>query len=145
MTIVPYLTSALASIAVLGYLIAKIFPWIKYDFTNIRIIAQVCVRRLQYRNKLLIEIFEEKVDKIPKKTFLIFQDERYSYEFADKQMNKIARTALTVGIKKGDIVAVLMTNSPNFIWTAYGIVDSEFIPIISFIKKHSFFQCTVCH
>ena len=38
----------------------------------------------------------------------------------DRQSNKVANLILSLGIKKGDVVAMLMFNSPQFIWTALG-------------------------
>ncbi len=68
----------------------------------------------------MYDIFEERAKSNPSKTFLIFQDNNYSYEFVQKQMNKISRLAYERGIRKGDVVALLMHNEPAFIWTFYG-------------------------
>ncbi len=52
--------------------------------------------------------------------FSPLQDLIYTYEYIDRQSNKVANLILSLGIKKGDVVAMLMFNSVQFIWTALG-------------------------
>ena len=71
-------------------------------------------------NKQLIDIFEDKVSEHPLKTFLIFEEKTYSYGEIDKLANQAARTALEVGLRPGDVVAVLLYNEPAIVWTYLG-------------------------
>ncbi len=48
------------------------------------------------------------------------QDRIYTYDYVNRQANKVAHTALKLGLKKGDVVSILITNSPEFIWTFIG-------------------------
>ncbi len=51
---------------------------------------------------------------------IILQDRIYTYDYVNRQANKVAHTALKLGLKKGDVVSILITNSPEFIWTFIG-------------------------
>lgn len=57
----------------------------------------------------------------PQKTFLIFQDNNYTYDFVRKQINKMAHACLALGMRKGDVVAIMMHNEPTYIWTHHGV------------------------
>ena len=104
------------------YLIKSLFPWIKYDIHFIRVMGKISlkVKSFQRRRMGIVEIFEQQVKKYGKKTMLIFEDERYTYEYMNKQANKVAHVALALGLKKGDVVAMLQLNEPAFIWTYFG-------------------------
>ncbi len=51
---------------------------------------------------------------------LFLQDKIYTYEYVNRQANKVANLALSLGLKKGDTAAILMQNSMEFIWTFLG-------------------------
>ncbi len=116
------LVALLAGLILLFYLLLQRYPWLKYDWKAAKSIAPILIisKRYERQKKTVYDIFAEKAEKIPTKTFLIFQDNNYSYDFMMKQMNKIARVAYQRGIRKGDVVALLMHNEPAFIWTMYG-------------------------
>jgi hypothetical protein len=40
---------------------------------------------------------------------------------------QVARAGLELGMKKDDIVAVLMENEPAFVWTFYGERSCDFV------------------
>ena len=68
----------------------------------------------------LIDLFEENAKKTPQKSFIIYEDVKYTYEFMDKKANQACRTGIEIGLKPGSIVAVLMYNEPGFVWTYLG-------------------------
>ncbi len=116
------LTAFLAGTAVVCFLLLKKYPWLRYDWQAFKAVAGIFATRSRHQrqNKNLYDIFEEKAAAIPSKRFLIFQDNNYSYDFVQKQMNKVSRVAYELGIRKGDVVALLMHNEPAFIWTFFG-------------------------
>ena len=89
-----------------------------YEKQNAKI--DTAVSTAVQRNTFLVDIFEEKVKLHPKKTFIIYEDRRFSYEEVDKLANKVARAALAIGIKPGDVAAVLLHNEPTFVWNFIG-------------------------
>ncbi len=133
-TMLQELVALVAGLVLLVYLLLQRYPWLKYDWKAAKSIAPMLIISKRYvrQKKTIYDIFAEKAEKIPTKTFLIFQDNNYSYDFMMKQMNKIARVAYQRGIRKGDVVALLMHNEPAFIWTLYG-TKHRFHNIIWFI------------
>ena len=97
-------------------------PWILYDITYIWTSLKI-LRRLKKkvrRRELIVDSFEQQVRERPDKTFIIFQDDHYSYDVVDKHANKVARLGLQLGLKPNDVVALMMYNEPEFLWTFLG-------------------------
>lgn len=70
--------------------------------------------------KMLVDIFEDKVKETPKKTFVIYNDTNYSYDFINKKANQVGRACVEIGARLGSTIAVMMYNNPAFIWTHIG-------------------------
>lgn len=111
-----------ATIATIIWILTLIFPWLKYDFSYLKMMAKLyaAYRRCKKKNKFVIDLFEDWVKVNPHKTFLIFEEKRYSYEQMNENANKVANAALSIGIKKGDAIAMLQYNEPDFLWTYFG-------------------------
>ncbi|XP_059148319.1 long-chain fatty acid transport protein 6-like [Physella acuta] len=97
------------------------FPWIGHDLKVIKaggkIKKQIDVSVLS----LLIDKFEKHVVDTPKKPFIIFEDNIYTFEFVDQMACKIANIAKSWGLKPRDCVAIMIQNEPSFIWTFLGL------------------------
>lgn len=78
------------------------------------------VQRDALNGRLMVNMFEEAVQKYPKKPFIIFEDRVYSYEFVNDQANRVANIAAEWGLRVGECVAIMMENEPGFIWTFLG-------------------------
>ncbi|MDD2621236.1 MAG: AMP-binding protein, partial [Syntrophomonadaceae bacterium] len=61
---------------------------------------------------------EERARQIADKTAIIFQDHTISYDMLNKLSNRYAHYFLEQGFKKGDVVALLMENRPEFLIAA---------------------------
>ncbi|MBF6129958.1 long-chain-acyl-CoA synthetase [Nocardia brasiliensis] len=48
--------------------------------------------------------------------FLLYADERFDYAEANRRVNRIAHAYREEGLSKGDVLALLMENRPEFIW-----------------------------
>ncbi|XP_051019231.1 long-chain fatty acid transport protein 6 [Acomys russatus] len=60
--------------------------------------------------------------KQPQKAFIIYEGGIYTYGDVDKRSNKIAHALLNnSSLKKGDIVALLMSNEPDFVHVWFGL------------------------
>ncbi len=57
----------------------------------------------------------------PRKTALIFECECFSYEELDEKANRVANGLQSLGIQKGDRVALYLPNIPEFIFAYFGI------------------------
>lgn len=110
------------------------FPWIGYDLKMIKHGKKAgnATTRDQENGRFLINMFEEAVAKHPKKTFVIFEDRIYSYEFMNEQANRVANIAAQWGLKVGECVAIMIENEPSFIWTFLGTFESS--DILSIIQ-----------
>lgn len=73
----------------------------------------------------------------PNKTYIYFEKMKFSYREVDIMTNKIAKVLIKFGITKGDRVAVLLENSPEFIITYFGIAKAGgvAVPINTFLKE----------
>ena len=69
-------------------------------------------------------MLEEVVRRYGKKTAIVLGDRRLSYAELDEASNKIANTLIKIGISKGERVAMLLPNSPEFVIIYFGIVKA---------------------
>lgn len=66
-------------------------------------------------------ILAEKAQRIPDRTWLLWQHERYTFADAEAMTNRYANGFAALGLHKGDHVAVLLLNGPHFLWTIWGL------------------------
>ncbi|MHA1244355.1 MAG: AMP-binding protein, partial [Candidatus Heimdallarchaeota archaeon] len=66
-------------------------------------------------DKDLIEVFYDSVQKSGDLPFVIFQDRAKSFNQTWKEVVKFANVLSDLGIKKGERVAILMPNCPQFV------------------------------
>lgn len=75
------------------------------------------------------DCFEELVSKYPKNEALYFEDQVYTFEQLNQQVNMISEWALNqANLKKGEAVALFMKNRPEYIftWLAMCKIGSSF-------------------
>jgi acyl-CoA synthetase (AMP-forming)/AMP-acid ligase II len=48
--------------------------------------------------------------------FLLYEDQQFDYAQANRIVNRIAHTYRAAGVRKGDVLALLMENRPEFVW-----------------------------
>src|SRR6202035_2529426 len=66
-------------------------------------------------------LLADKASRVGDRTWLIFGEQRYSYAQAHELSNRYANGFRDLGVRKGDHVAVMMANCPEFIWTIWGL------------------------
>uniref|UniRef100_A0A4W4H9I8 long-chain-fatty-acid--CoA ligase n=1 Tax=Electrophorus electricus TaxID=8005 RepID=A0A4W4H9I8_ELEEL len=116
------LYTVLAGLGILPLLIYVRFPYFVQDIIYIVKGIRVALRIRKFKNLVpcytILDCFLDAVRKHPKKTFIIFENQSYSYEYADKISNKVANALLEhICPKPGDTVALYLGNEPFFIWT----------------------------
>ena len=74
-------------------------------------------------------MLEETANQYSGKTAIVFGERRVSYAELDETSNKIANTLIKIGIRKGDRVATLLTNSPEFVAVYFGIIKTGAIAV----------------
>jgi len=68
-------------------------------------------------------MLERAVKRYGKKTAVAMDDSRLSYAQLDEASNKMANALIGMGVGKGDRVAMLMSNSPEFATIYFGVVN----------------------
>ncbi len=77
------------------------------------------------------EVLAEKAAKLGDKPMLLFEDSAYSYAEIDRLSNRVANALLEAGISKGDNVALMLPNSPEFLfsWFGAGKIGAPVVPV----------------
>ena len=70
----------------------------------------------------LRQMLEKAVRQYGEKTAIISGDQRLSYAELDEASNKVAHALVEMGVSKGDRVAMLLPNSPEFATIYFGVV-----------------------
>lgn len=101
------------------------------------------------------ELLEKKVEKHPDKTYLYFKDLKLTYGEFNSIVNRVSNSFKKMGIKKGQMVAVMLPNCPEFLYTWMGInkIGAIEVPIntgfqekeIEYILQHSESSAIVIH
>ena len=96
---------------------------ILYEFNN---------RTLDYpKDKTIIDIFEENVQKYPENYALIYKDIKYSYAELNKKVNQLARSLQNLGVKPKDFVGVYMNKTEWFIISILAVqkLGAAYVPM----------------
>ncbi|MFH1882800.1 MAG: AMP-binding protein, partial [Planctomycetota bacterium] len=72
-------------------------------------------------DRVIHQVLKQKVDEYGNRDFLFFKDQAYSYEDLDQESDKIASGLQAMGIGKGDKVAIMMGNRPEFLFIWFGL------------------------
>ncbi|XP_047361366.1 long-chain fatty acid transport protein 4 isoform X1 [Vespa velutina] len=79
------------------------------------------IRGHERKNKSVADIFRQHVARHPNKTCIIFEDQEWTFQQIEDFSNKVATTFKNHGYKKGDVVALLMENRPDFVGIWLGL------------------------
>ena len=82
---------------------------------------------MKFKNLGLMLTSQTKI--LSKKPLIYFNDKKYSYTEVDNTTNSFARYLERLGIKKGDKVAILMQNSPEYIISIFSILKAGAVVI----------------
>ena len=74
-------------------------------------------------------MLEETVRRYPDKTAIFLENRKLSFAELDEASNKVANTLLKMGLRKGDRVAILLSNIPEFAAIYFGIVKTGAIAV----------------
>ncbi|XP_058848328.1 long-chain fatty acid transport protein 6-like isoform X2 [Acipenser ruthenus] len=92
----------------------------------------------------VLDRFMQQAQKIPNKPFIIYEDNAFTYQDVDKRSNQVAQVFFKQGVlKKGDTVALLMSNEPDFINVWFGLCKLGCaVAFLNFnIKSRSLLHC----
>ena len=74
-------------------------------------------------------MLEKTANKYAGKTAIVLGERRVSYAELDEASNKVANALIKMGVRKGDRVAILSPNSPEFVTTYFGVIKAGGIAV----------------
>lgn len=77
--------------------------------------------RDQVHERTIPFVLKEKVREHGNRDFLTFKEERFGYQDLDRASDRVAAGLQKLGVGKGDKVAILMGNRPEFIFLWWGL------------------------
>ncbi|XP_062455816.1 long-chain fatty acid transport protein 6-like [Rhea pennata] len=118
--------STLAGGALVLYVSLRIFsPYFWEDllyFLRRKRLKAIIKKRASNGILSIIDLFIQRVEKIPHKPFIIYEGKVHTYQDVDKRSNRLAQVFLHhAALEKGDTVALLMGNEPDFIHVWFGL------------------------
>ena len=73
------------------------------------------------KNKTIGDVFQETVARNPNKTAFIFEGKTWTFQEVEEYSNKIANYFYSRGYEKGDVVALFMESSPEYVCLWLGL------------------------
>lgn len=145
------LSITLASVLLIPLAIKWACPYLWKDVVYctelLRILAKFVSRRRRRPLFFVLDRFLEQSAANPYKLFLVFGNERHTYEQADRRSNKIANALQChAGYQAGDTVALFMGNEPAFVftWLALAKLGSPVSLLNHNIRSRSLLHCFNC-
>ncbi|MGB9904939.1 MAG: AMP-binding protein, partial [Desulfotomaculales bacterium] len=77
---------------------------------------------LQYPEKTVFQLFQEVAEEHPEKTALVFFGRRITYRELARYIDALAAAMAEMGVEKGDKVALLLPNCPQYVIAYYAIL-----------------------
>jgi crotonobetaine/carnitine-CoA ligase len=71
--------------------------------------------------RTIARLLASRAERHPDKRFLSWEGAEYSYGEVEELSNRYANALAGMGVRKGDRVAVLLPNCPEFLWTLWGL------------------------
>ncbi|KAK5915593.1 hypothetical protein CesoFtcFv8_001172 [Champsocephalus esox] len=147
-----YLISViLASIFIIPFAIKTLSPYLWLDILYLKHLLRILVTFVSRRRRrpffFVLDRFLEQTAAHPDKSFIVFENEHFSYSYTDRRSNKTANALLSQpGYKAGDTVALFMGNEPAFMftWLALAKLGSPVALLNHNIRTKSLLHCFNC-
>lgn len=100
-----------------------------------------------YPEKTLIDVLRDAVRKGPDRPALLFKGAKITYADLDRQSDAFASALVSMGVKKGDRVALLLPNSPQMLIAEFGVwkAGAIVVPLNPLYTEHelvhAFVEC----
>ena len=79
---------------------------------------------MNYPKITLTRMLEQSVERCPDRTALVYFGTRITYKRLLDHVNRCAAGLQTVGVRKGDRVALMMSNCPQFVVSYFGVLKA---------------------
>lgn len=124
--LLSWLTGFGAGVIFLHLVQKRLFPYFWDDFwfllKVVRFGIQMSLNKRRGELVTVLDKFLNHVKRQPQKPFLIYEGDIYTYQDVDERSNRVAHAFLNHStLKKGDIVALLMSNEPDFVHVWFGL------------------------
>lgn len=144
--------SALGAGLVFTHVLLKLcFPYFWRDlFFLLKVIrygVKLEVFKLTSRVCTVLDRFIQQAQRIPDKPFVIYEGQSHTYGAVESRSNRLAHVFRdTMKLEKGDCVAVLMSNEPDFLCVWFGLakVGCSIAFLNTNIKSRSLLHCFNC-
>ncbi len=86
---------------------------------------------VDFKYRTLPYLLETRTKELGEKVFFMYQDQRVTYKELDVNVNRIANSLMTMGVRKGDKICFLMKNSIEFVfcWFALAKLGAIMVPM----------------
>ncbi|XP_036705310.1 long-chain fatty acid transport protein 6 [Balaenoptera musculus] len=124
--LLSWLTGLGAGMVFLSFMQKLLYPYFWDDFWYLLKVVRCGFRMEMYRLKgelvTVLDKFLMHAKKQPQKPFIIYEGDIYTYQDVDKRSSRVAHVFLNHStLKRGDTVALLMSNEPDFIHVWFGL------------------------
>jgi long-chain acyl-CoA synthetase len=92
-------------------------PWIKWYLPGVEPDVKV-------KEESVVDTFNETTEQWKDKTAVVFYGRKMSYKELREQVDRFATALVDLGVKKGDKIALLLLNSPQFIIAYMGALKA---------------------
>ena len=93
--------------------------------------------------KTVSELFMETAGRYPNKTAIIFEEQKWTFRELDEFTNRVANHFRSLGLQKGDCVALFADNCPEFIgvWLGLGKIGAVSAFVNSSLRLKALIHC----
>ncbi|XP_038186776.1 long-chain fatty acid transport protein 6 [Arvicola amphibius] len=124
--LLPWLTGFGVGLLFLHLVEKLLFPYFWDDLwfllKVVRYGIQMTIYKVRGELVTVLDKFLSHARRQPQKAFIIYEGDVYTYEDVDKRSNRVAHAFLNhSSLKRGDVVALLMSNEPDFIHVWFGL------------------------
>ncbi|XP_034934364.1 long-chain fatty acid transport protein 4-like isoform X2 [Chelonus insularis] len=97
------------------------------------------MRCYERKNQSVADVFKQHVNKHPNKVCFIYEDQEWTFQQVEDFSNKIANVFKNHGFRKGDAIAILIENRPEYIaiWLGLSKLGVKSALINTNLKKNS--------
>jgi len=92
-------------------------PWLKWYLPE-------APTEVEVEERSVVQTFNETTEKWKDKTALVFYGRKMSYKELREQVDRFAAALCALGVKKGDRIALLLLNSPQFVIAYMGALKA---------------------
>lgn len=132
----------------LHFLQKLLFPYFWKDFWFLLKVIRCGIRIELYRRRgelvTVLDAFLGHARKQPRKPFIVYEGDTHTYEDVDKRSSRVAHVFLSHSLLgKGDTVALLMSNEPDFVHVWFGLAKLGCVVAFlnSNVRSNSLLHC----